>query len=63
MEENYCLNKNIKWYKKGVWIYMLYAIDSITKSKIEVVSKEDMNTYIEQQVSSILSGGVIFIRS
>ena len=42
---------------------MLYAIDSITKSKIEVVSKEDMNTYIEQQVSSILSGGVIFIRS
>lgn len=37
---------------------MLYAIDSITKSKIEVVSKEDMNTYIEQQVTSILSCSV-----
>ena len=43
---------------------MLYAIDSITKSKIEVVPKNEMNTYIEQQVSSILSGGgVVFIRS
>ena len=38
---------------------MLYAIDSTTKSKIEVVSKEEMEEYI----TSILSGGIIFIRS
>ena len=45
------------YIKKECEYIMLYAIDSTTKSKIEVVSKEEMNTYIQEQVSSLLSSG------